>query len=539
MASQSPVPLRIQARQPGDLAGTLRFTHLGGGFDKRRAQEFYREELEPLCFDSQNIDMWSRYGEWSLCPRIIQIGATEGADHEYLLATFNQAVYKIPTVTGVAADIQKATLAVGAPTYGSIANAYPGTLPFFGYVVWKDQLVFASGEVGANALRVMSKTEVWSVIAAAAPAPTTAAAIQVGVGPDDKLLVWFRDNGLYSYDGAAWLKVFPTVAGSAPVEGVFCDMIRRGTGSTIFVTRDTSDIAILYEYSIEAQGPLFIAHLEENGFRVWPDSMDVFNGASWIVARLGSRSNRGILFRKEKLAGLQMIFVFDTNLQGGLANDGRGLDWAARCIRAFGDVLYIGGSSREDHAPAIYRVTEDDNGVIIHPASVANGLQGPIYAMAVLPSSAAGVFGTERLFLSTASRLHYKDRDDGDDPTLDADVGFVQFPDITYGAEDRLKTMRFIETTLKQKSTGGTVELQYRIDPPTPSTAWSSFGFTAVSGKSRIRMPHDNEAGDVYGKNFQTLQLRQRFTRATSGTVRDRVDTMAVDVVAMRPPGNT
>ena len=539
MASSAPVPLRVQARQPGDLAGTLRFTDLRGGFDKRLAQEFYREELEPMCFDAQNIDMWSRIGEWFLCPRAIQIGATEGADHEYLEATFKAAVYKLPTLTGVAADIQKTTQPTGAPSYGAIATAYPGTLPFYGYVVWKDQLVLASGEVGANALRVMSATEVWSVIAAAAPAPTTSEAIQVGIGPDDKLLVWFKNQGLYSYDGAAWLKVFPTVAGSAPVEGVFCDMIRRGTGSTIFVTRDSSDICILYEYSIEAQGPLFIAHLEENGMRIWHDGMDVYNGAAWIVARLGSRGNRGIVFRKEKLAGLQPIFTFDTNLQGAYANEGRGLDWAARCIRAFGDVLYIGASSREDHSAAFYRISEDDNGVIIHPATVATGIEGPIYSMAVLPSSAAGAFGTERMFFSTASRLWYKDRDDGPDPTLDADTGFVQFPDITYGAEDRLKTMRFIEGVLKTKSTGGTVELQYRIDPPTPSTAWSSFGFFGASGTTRITMTHDNEAGGVFGKNWKVLQLRMRFTRATSGTVRDRVDTMSVDVVQIRPPGTS
>jgi hypothetical protein len=541
MAQAAPVPIRIQARQPGDLAGTLRFTNTGGGFDKFLAQETYREELEPMYFEAQNIDHWSRRGEWCLTPRIIQIGATEGADHEYLEVTFNQAVYKFPMVTGVAADIQKVTQPSGVPAYAAIANPYPGLFPFRGYVVWKDQIVLASAEQGAQALRTMSKTEVWGVIAAAAPAPTTANAIQVGVGPDDKLLVWFQDNGLYSYDGAAWLKVFPTVAGSAPVEGVFCDMIRRGTGSTIFVTRDTSDIAIIYEYSIEAQGPLFIAHLEEFGMRVWPDGLDVFNGAAWIGTRFGSRGNRGILFRKEKLAGLQPIVVIDTNLQGGLANDGRGLDWGIRCVRAFGDVLYFGASSREDHAPCIYRVSEDENGSIVHPAYVATGLQGPVYSIAMLPPSAAGAFGTERIFLSTASRLHYKDMDDGPDPTLDADTGFVQFPDITYGAEDRLKTMRFIEGNLKKKSTGGTVEFQYRRDPDSPSAIWASFGFIDAAGPppKHIHMNDDNEPAGVYGFNFRTLQIRMRFTRATSGATRDRCDTIALDVVQMRPPGNT
>lgn len=540
MASNAPaVPIRIQARQPGDLAGTLRFTNTGGGFDKMLAQETYREELEPMYYDAQNVDHWSRVGEWCLVPRIIQIGATEGADHEYLEITFNQSVYKVPMVTGVAADVQKVTQPSGAPAYAAITNPYPGAFPFRGYAIWKDQVIFATAEQGAQALRTFSKTEVWGVIAAAAPAPTTANAIQVGVGPDDKLLVWFQDNGLFSYDGTAWVKVFPTVAGSAPVEGVFCDMIRRGTGSTCFVTRDSSDISTFYEYSIEAQGPLFIAHLEENGMRVWPDSMDVMNGAAWIGVRMGSRANRGILFRKEKLAGLQPVVVIDTNLQGGLANDGRGLDWGIRCVRAFGDVLYFGSSSREDHAPTIYRVSEDDNGVIMHPAYVATGLQGPVYSIAVLPSSAPGAFGTERIFLSTASRLHYKDRDDGMDPTLDADTGFVQFPDITYGAEDRLKTMRFIEAELRKKSVGGTVELQYRIDPDSPSAPWSSFGNIGSAGiPVRIHMPHDNEAGGIYGKNFRTLQLRMKFTRATSGTDRDRCKTMAVDVVQMRPPGN-
>lgn len=537
MSINTPVPLKIAPRQPSDLAGTLRFTSLAGGYDKAKAQSYYREELEPSYYDAQNIDAYSREGKWQLCPAINQIGATEGSDHEYLAYTFNQAVYKFPTVTGVAADIQKVTQPSGAPVWAAIANPYGGTLPIKGGVVWKDQLVLASGEVGANALRVMSKTEVWSVIAAVAPAPTTAAVLMVGIAPDDKLMVWFDQNGMFDYDGTSWRKLFPI--GTELASQGTCDMIVRAVGSTIFVTRDTSDLCTIYEYSIEATGTVFIAWVEDPGMRIWPQGLDVYHGAAWFVARLGSRSNRGILYRKEKLAAPEPIAFLYTNLQ----TDGqKSLDWGWRCVRAFGDVLMVGGSSREDHTPALYRVTEDDSGIIIHPTSNAPGVVGPFYSIAVLPSSAAGVAGTERLFLTGAARTFYKDRDDGDDPTSDAYVGFIQLPDIDYGAEDRAKTGRFVEASLLTKSTGGTVEIQYRVDPPTPTAPWSSLGFvtTATSPTTppaRFHLPDDNAMADIYGTHFRILQLRTKFTRATSGLVRDIMESLALDVVELRPPG--
>ena len=540
MSSQSPTPLQIAPRQPGDLAGTIRFTDLSGGSFKRKAQAFYRQELEPMAFDSQNIDQWSRPGQWFLCPKINTI-STDGADHEYQMVTFNGRVYKLPRVTGVAADIQSTNDPSGAANWDALANAYGGTLPLKNGIVWKNQLVIASGEVGANALRVLSAAEVWSVIAAAAPAPTTAAALQVGIGPDDRLLVWFDQQGLYAYDGAAWLKVWPTTAATGPVEGT-CDMIARGIGSTIFAVRDAQDIGNLYEYSIESTGVLFIAHFADgiDGLRFWSDSLDVYNGACWIGGRLGARSNRGIMFRKEKLAAPEPMFVLDTNLQGGLANDGRGLDWSIRCVKAMGDMIWVGASSQQDHSMALFRVSEDENGMIVHPASCRPDLQGPIYSIATLPQAVLGA--NERLFLSGPSRTFYKDREDGADPTADADDGWVQLPDVDYGAEDRSKKGRFVEGVLLEKGTGATDEFQYRVDPPTPSSPWTTLGqFNTVSSATtppdRLSLGHDNEAGGVYGKNFRRFQPRIHMTRATSGVARSRIDTLAIDVVEIRPPG--
>src|SRR5207247_249521 len=143
-----------------------------------------------------------------------------------------------------------------------------------------------------------------------------------------------------------------------------------------------------------------------------------------------------------------------------LANDGRGLDWGLRCVRAFGDMVWIGGSSRQDHTACLYRVSEDENGLIAHAASNLPGVDGPIYSIAVLPTSAAGVFGTERLFMTAVKRSLYKDREDGPDPTADADEGWLQLPDVDYGAEDRAKIGRFVEASLLEKGAGATDEIQ-------------------------------------------------------------------------------
>ena len=541
MAQNAPTPLQIQPRQPSDLAGTIRFSDLSGGAFKARAQEFYREQLEPMCFDAQNIDMWSRPGQWFLCPKINTI-STDAADREYMLATFNGAVYKLPRANAAAADIKKVAQAAGAPVEAAIANAYPGTLPLKDWVVWKNQLVLASGEQGANALRVMAAAETWTSIAAVAPAPTTANALAVGIGPDDKLLVWFDQQGLFSYDGAAWLKVWPTNAATGPVEGT-CDFIARAVGSTLFAVRDAQDVGNLYEYSIESTGSLFIAHFADgvDGLRFWREGLDVYNGAAWIGGRLGGRSNRGILFRKEKLAAPEPVLILDTNLQGGLANDGRGLDWAIRAVKSMGDMIWLGASSRQDHSLALFRVSEDENGMIVHPASCRPDLAGPVYAIATLPQ--AVLAGNERLYLSGPSRFFYKDRDDGSDPTADADEGWVQMPDVDYGAEDRSKTGRFAEASLLEKGTGATDEVQYRVDPPTPSSPWTTLGqvnsvTSPTTPPTRLRFPHDNEAQGRYGTSFRKLQPRVHMTRATSGTTRSRMDTLAIDVVAMRPPGS-
>jgi len=155
----------------------------------------------------------------------------------------------------------------------------------------------------------------------------------------------------------------------------------------------------------------------------------------------------------------------------------------------------------------------------------------------VLPYAGTGASTTERLHASVANATYYKDRDNGTDPTLDAASGYIQLPDIDYGTDDKAKLGRLIEAYLNTKSTGGTVEIQYRVDPQTESAPWLSLGFCAAQGASPFDFPHDNESQHKYGVSFRRLQIRIRFNRATSGTLRDVLASIAWDIAQIGPLG--
>lgn len=528
---RQPVPLSIPLREPNDFPGTVRISSWSAGYNKRRLQETFRAAvISPQFWDSQNMDVWSREGSFQLA-RGLALIELEAADREYLLYPFNNALYRLPTANFTAASVKKLTSATGAPAWAALTNIYPGAVTPRNAAIWRDQWVIASAE---NLIRVSSKTEVWSTIAP--PAAVTANCVQVGIGPDDRLLSFWEGVGLYAWDGAAHTKIFPpSTSGAGNLAAApYCDLILRGAGSTIFVLRDSSDVSFVWEYAIEPTGVALEMWLEEPGLRFWPQGGDVYENAVYLVARAGAEDNLGILFRKEKLAPLEPIDYLDTNY----ATAGqKGLDWAWRCLRVVGGSLLLGGSSREDHRAALFRYFVDQNGQVMMPGAVIpDVVAGPIYSIGILPYSATGAATSYRVHISTNSRTYYKDRDDDATPTSDSATGIIQMSDIDYGTEDKEKVGKYVEITLKKKSTGGTVEVQYRVDPEDPTTPWSSLGFATLQGTKRLPFPNDNLAQGKAGTRFQVLQLRVVLTRATSGTVRDVVSTIAVDVAWMQPP---
>jgi hypothetical protein len=202
--------------------------------------------------------------------------------------------------------------------------------------------------------------------------------------------------------------------------------------------------------------------------------------------------------------------------------------------------MWVGGSSREDHSAALYRFFIDTSSgqPAFMPTSVMVGIPGPIYSIGILPPSATGATTTNRLHLAVTKNVYYRDRDNDVVPTLDAASGFIQFSDVDLGVEDHIKVMNFIDADLLQKSTGGTVEVQYRLDPQAfdaVSSPWRSLGFCAAQGNTHILAPNDNPAQQLYGTRMRKLQVRVVFQRATSGLVRDVLDTVAINFAQILP----
>lgn len=540
--AQGAAPFRLPARLPLDVPLSVRFSDWSAGWDHEVAQSFHRQaEIDPVYFDAQNVDAWNEPGTLRLCPAWNRIGSADGTDYEYLLVPFNTALYRLWTAgadPGAAERIKKVSSATGTPSWAAIANNYTGATAIRGHVVWRDQLCIVANEQGANAIRVMSTAEAWSLIAAAAPAPTNKNASMIGLAHDDRLLVYYESDGLYAYDGSAWAKIFPPASNPGAAADKFCDVIARGLGSTLFVTRDTTGTTTLWEWAIEPAGTVFNAWLHEPGLRIWPQGIDTYADTVWIGGRLGAHENRGVLWHKDRLQ--PPIEVTQIYSNGATAGQDM-LDWGVRCVYSVGDVLYFGASSRQDHNGTVYRLTVEEDGDIIHPAEVIASVAGPIYSLAHLPYAATGASSSDRLHASIANGTFYRDAEDSDDPTTDATSGFTQLPDVDLGVPDHDKIWHFLEVfTLSRSTRTDGVDMQYRADPSGPDAGWTSLGVLELApGLTHLDFPDDDPTTAKYGLRARLLQLRLVFNRPTSGTTRDVIDTMNVVAARYVPLGES
>lgn len=526
---------RVPARTPLDSGLTVRYTDWSGGFDHSVAQDIFRQlEIDPAYYEGQNIDCFSEPSTARLCPAWNRIGTADTLDYEFLFYAFNNALYRFPTANFDATKIAKITSATGTPSWSAIAG-YPGTTAIRNAVVWRNQTVIAEGGQGANALRTLSTADAWGVIAAAAPAPTTSAAGQVGIAQDDRLLCWFESQGLFAYDGSAWTKVFPPATNPGVATDKYCDLIVRGIGSTIFVTRDDAGTSTVWEWIVEPAGQAIHAWLREPGLRFWPQGGDTYADAVWLVARLGQHENRGVLWFKEKGQPPEEVQVIFSN--GATAGQDT-LDWALRSLLSVGDVMYVGGSSRQDHNACLYWMELDSDGALLHPTSVISAVAGPLYSIGMLPYGATGTTTSDRVHASAFQGTFYKDEFDNEAVTADATVGFLQLPDFDLGIPDNDKIAHFIEVVMRERSLNAQgVEVQYRLDPSDPTDGWTLLGFINPSPErfTHLDFPHDDTSTGKYGKRCRVLQVRLVFNVPTTGTARDVVDSVATAFARVLP----
>lgn len=529
----------VTRRDPDQSRGVVRFTDASGGYDEEKAELYWGDPLtQPTYYDAQNVNVWDRPGKCFLVSEWTRIGSAEASDREYLIYPFNVACYRFPTANFDASLVQKVTAATGAiSAWTAPTNPYAGATAVRNGVEWRGVFYVASGE---NFLRTVSTAEAWSTLAA--PGAVGAAIVgQVGVGIDDKLVVWWEGAGLYTYDGTTWAKIYPTTAGVIPSD-TYCDLIFMGPGSLQFLTRNSSNVTTWREYSVEPTGTFTASWLAEPGLRVWPQGGVAHQGESWVVGRLGSHRNVGILYAKAKLQAPVPIAVLDTNYA---TTDQRGLDWAWRCMFTVGDVVWIGGSSRQDHNACLFRFEVDDDGEIINPGATISGLAGPIYSIGLLPYGASGADTTERIFIAAQKATYYKDSDEGSDPTTDASTGFIQWPDIDLGLEDRYKLWADISGALSEISADGHIEFQYRIDPTDPSDSWVAIEdtleptvFDDTTGIFNSQAPDDDESIGLTGTRLRMLQIRCVWTRPLSGTARDVLDMVSVKIAGLYDLGS-
>lgn len=519
-------------RELGDTKFTVRVTDCSGGYDEQKSELYFGDPLtRPTYWDAQNINSWDRPGQMFLTKAWNRIGSVEGSDHEYLFYPFNLALYKFCTVNHSAALNEKITTALGGPAWGALGTIYPGATAFRHGVPWRGSFYIASGE---NLIRIMSTADAWSTLAAPGPVGGALAG-QIAVGFDDKLVVWWEGQGLYTYDGTTWVKIYPSTAGVTPNDP-YCDLIFMGPGSLQFFTRDVTGVTTWREYSLEPTGTFIAAWLAQPGFRVWPQGGMTFQGEAWNVGRLGSHRNIGILYAKKKLQAPEPVAVLDTNL----ATAGqRNLDWAWRSVFAVGDIAWIGGSSRQDRNATMYHFEVDQDGEILNPGPVISGVGGPVYSIAMLPYGATGASTTERIFISVGSATYYKDSDDDADPTTDAAIGMQQYSDFDLGLEDHLRIWADLSAYLLEQSANGQIEFQYRVDGA-PDDAWTALDNTqnALDQFLLAAAPDDAAALSLTGTRTRILQVRGVWTRPTSGTTRDILDTLAVRFAALIPLGS-
>ena len=532
---QSPVRLQTPLRELADLRNTIRMSRWEGGFDMDLLQEAFGVlAVSPGYFDAQNFDAFTVAGtirlaaKWTRC-------VTHASNKEALLYPFNQALYILPTTNFAAADVRKITQPTGVPSDSALANIYPGAVAPRNAVVWRDQWIVASAD---TVLRVMSTAEAWTTIAA--PGGVTAPVSgQIGVSQQDKLSCWWEGSagaGLYEWNGSTWTQIFPPSGVTLPVSPT-CDMILNGPGSFLFATRDSTGITRLYEYLIQTTGTAFAVWLLQQGYRFWPQSGAAYAGVSWYGGRMGQMQQVGPIYAKS--AGQDPgdpVFLMDTNYA---TDSQKGLDWAVRAMFSAGDVLHIGSASRFDHKAANYRLESDADGEIIHPGSVL-GVDGPMYSIGMIPSGVAGSAAGERLFCSASDGIYYKDANDGADPTMDASPGIFQFPDIDLGSPDHAHIWAAAALDVLQRSAGGSISVQYRVDPKKLSDPWVTLApknGSIVEGDNPFRFPDDNKAQRKRGTAARVLQVRLLVTAATSGTKRDVIDAIAFRWARTKPLG--
>jgi hypothetical protein len=522
----------VPRREFGDTRGTVRFTDMSGGYDEQKAELYFGDQLtQPTYWDAQNINVWDRPGQAFLCSAWTRIGSANPADYEFLLYGFGNNIYRLPTANFTAARYEKITTALGVPAWAALTNIYPGATALRNAVEWRGSFYHATRE---NLLRIMSTVEVWTTLAAPGAVGAALAGF-VAVGFDDKLVVWWESQGLYTYDGTNWVKIYPSTAGVTPTDP-YCDLIFMGPGSLQFFTRSTSGATTWREYSIETTGTFIASWFTEPGFQVWPQSGITFQGSAWTVGRSGSHRNIGILYSKAKLQPPDPIAILDTNLA---TPSQRNLDWAWRSLFSVGDVAWIGGSSRQDRNAALYHFEVDDDGEIINPGPVISGVGGPIYSIGMLPYGGTGASTTERIFISVGSATYYKDADDGSTPTTDSALGMLQLSDIDLGLEDHLRIWADLSAYLLEQSVDGQIEFQYKIDGA-PDDAWTALDNTsnAVDRFLLAAAPDDDAASSLTGTRVRILQVRMVWTRPSSGATRDILDTVAVRFSALIPLGS-
>lgn len=514
--------LSIPVREPADFRFTVRQSSWDGGYN-RLYYQVINTLTEPRFWDSFNVSTEVE-GEISLAFLFERV-QTDASDKKPLLASFNSLIYRLEGVATPA--VQKTS---DGSIWNNVAMASGPTTAITGYTVWRNNLFVTAG---VNTIYRLTTGDVWSSITA--PTGVTDIADRVTVSPDDKLLAWFKNKGLYQTStlppaAGDWAKVWPA---STDPDEPNCDVLDGSTGTVIICTSDATGSS-LHEY-FTAEGAATAGSVV-----TWMKERDVFfyivryyDNAAYIGGKKGigggtDTVGQGQLWRKERGVNPKRVQEIGDGIRGALPTR----DYGVRALVSTGFQMWVGAPSRAVNfagtagIPGVYRYEVTTQGVEnISPDSMIETSPGNIQDKVY---SAEQISGQVLITTSTGTWKRSS--------TKRVTQGYLDSAIYDLRSPDHVKAWRFTELLVEDATSTESITFYYRDG--TLVGSWLGGTAATSAGAKKIPFADDGASQKRYKHSARQLQVHLVLARGATETAQPRVTSIAVDAAQIRPVGS-
>lgn len=513
----------IPTREPADYKFTARQSDWSGGWDRLK-YSVSGQPTEPRFWDSFNVDTTTE-GEIKLAA-LFEIVDTDASDTKSLLENFNNAGYKLPGI--VSPQVKKSADGV---TWNNVAMASGPATAITAKVMWRNNLFVAASH---NSIYRLTTGDVWSAITP--PTGVTDICDAVGVSPDDKLMAWFKNKGLYQTSvlppaAGDWAKVWPP---TTDPDEPNCSFLDGSTGTVLVATYDDKGSS-LHEY-FTAEGAATAASMVTwmSVSRLFLYVSRLYDDAAYIGGKYGvspgaTTNGQGILYRKERGQKPQPVMEFGDGIRGAVASQ----DFGIRALVSDESYLWIGAPSRAANlsavvgVPTVYRYSVDEQGVENNSPDAATdespgGVAGKVYGSIIIDG---------HVIISTNKGLWRRS------PTKKAAQGYLDTSLFDLQAEDHLKIWRFTELQIEDATATETVQHFYRTGTLTGS--WLGGTTVTASGAKKIDYPDTAAAQGKYRLWARQIQHQYKLSRGATTTLTPRITSTAIDAAQILPVETT